>query len=93
MSLISALGSRSDRMFELASAMGREISSTSLGGTTSPEEVRRGVVRCMLCRRSDRCAELTGESEPLGAAPSYCRNREFLDLLPRSVVFADISGK
>jgi hypothetical protein len=82
MSMISELGSRSDRMFAMANAMGREMSSTLLGGDISPEEVRRGTVRCLLCRHSDRCAELIGASARLDAAPPYCRNQDFLDGLP-----------
>lgn len=77
MLLVSELDAQSDPMFAMAAAMNREIPSTLLGGSTSPEEARPCAVRCMLWRTSDRCAELIGETRrvelahPIAEAGTY----------------------
>lgn len=82
MTLIEGIFARTDRMFEMAVAMNRDISAQTPGIVYAAQELRGAVSRCLFCTDAHKCAKLVETRGHLTSAPEYCRNREFLQRLP-----------
>lgn len=82
MSLIEGVFARTDRMFDMAVAMNRDLSARIPGSIYAGQELRGAVSRCLFCTDAKRCAKLVETEVHLASAPEYCRNREFLQRLP-----------
>jgi hypothetical protein len=82
MSLIESMLARTDRMFDMAVAMNRDLSAHVPGSIYAAQELRGAVNRCLFCTDANQCAKLVKAEGHLTSAPEYCRNREFLQRLP-----------
>ena len=82
MSFIGSMFARTDRMFDMAVAMNRDLSAHVPGSIYAAQELRGAVNRCMFCTDANKCAKLVKTEVHLASAPEYCRNREFLQRLP-----------
>lgn len=82
MSLIECVFARTDRMFDMAVAMNRDLSANIPGSISAAQELRGAVTRCLFCTDANQCAKLVETEVHLASAPEYCRNREFLQRLP-----------
>ena len=83
MSLFEGMFARTERMFDMAGAMDRDLSVSPIGGVQAAQELRGAVSRCLFCTDAQKCAKLIESGVHLTSAPEYCRNREFLQRLPR----------
>jgi len=82
MTVMNAMFARMDRMFEMATAMDRDLSVHKPGSIGAAQELRGAVSRCLLCSQAQTCAKLLATESHLVSAPDYCRNKDFLQDLP-----------
>ena len=82
MSLLENMLARTDRMFDMAVAMNRDLSAHVPGSIYAAQVLRGAVNRCLFCTDANQCAKLVKTEVHLTSAPEYCRNREFLQRLP-----------
>ena len=82
MTFLEGVFARTDRMFEMAIAMNRDLSAHVPGSIHAAQELRGAVNRCLFCTDAKQCAKLVKTEVHLASAPEYCRNREFLKRLP-----------
>ena len=82
MSFIGSMLARTDRMFDMAVAMNRDLSARVPGSIYAAQVLRGAVNRCLFCADAIQCAKLVKTEVHLASAPEYCRNREFLQSLP-----------
>ena len=82
MSLIEDVFARTDRMFDMAVALNRDVSACAPGSIYAAQELRGAVSKCLFCTHAKQCTTLLETEVHLATAPKYCRNREFLQRLP-----------
>lgn len=81
MPLLDALWSRTDQIFSMANALSLDLYAPGPETPLSPQDLRSKVMNCLLCRHAAQCASVLAGEATLVAAPTYCRNRDFLDRL------------